>query len=183
MCDNGCDGRMLRGPGASTADGNRWADVVAVYRRCIDWGRCPLMVRLSLTKLAAAVGGAAFALTAGYRDRIRRSADPVVNTTCNYGQVMAALNATDPAAAAQLNRIADGAELLAQFLAAPPPQRVQMAQQIRAMPQAAPYFKRRRREVAGSLQQLLSERADSSVAAQQAAHAAQGLGSGAAADP
>jgi len=29
---------------------------------------------------------------------------------------------------------------LRQFLASPPPKRMQMAQQIQAMPQAAPYF-------------------------------------------
>jgi len=98
------------------------------------------MLRLSLTKLAAAVGGVAFALTAGAGIASADPLDPVVNTTCNYGQVMAALNATDPAAAAQLTASPMATSYLRQFLASPPPKRMQMAQQIQAMPQAAPYF-------------------------------------------
>ncbi|WP_297725139.1 hemophore-related protein [Mycobacterium sp.] len=97
-------------------------------------------MRLSLTKLAAAVGGVAFALTAGAGIASADPLDPVVNTTCNYGQVMAALNATDPAAAAQLTASPMATSYLRQFLASPPPKRMQMAQQIQAMPQAAPYF-------------------------------------------
>jgi hemophore-related protein len=53
---------------------------------------------------------------------------------------MAALNATDPAAAGQLNASPLAQAYLRNFLAAPPPKRAQMAQQIQAMPQAAPYF-------------------------------------------
>jgi hemophore-related protein len=98
------------------------------------------MVKLSLSKLAAAVGGAAFALTAGAGVASADPLDPIVNTTCNYGQVMAALNATDPGAAAQLNASPVAVSYLHQFLASAPPQRLQMAHQIQAMPQAAPYF-------------------------------------------
>ena len=98
------------------------------------------MVRLSLTKFAAAVGGVAFALTAGSGIASADPLDPVVNTTCNYGQVMAALNATDPAAAAQLTASPMAVSYLRNFLASSPPQRLQMARQIQAMPQAAPYF-------------------------------------------
>jgi hemophore-related protein len=53
---------------------------------------------------------------------------------------MAALNATDPAAVAQLNASPLAQAYLRNFLASPPPKRAQMAQQIQAMPQAAPYF-------------------------------------------
>ena len=98
------------------------------------------MVRLSLTKLAAAVGGAAFALTAGAGIASADPLDPVINTTCNYGQVMAALNATDPAAAAQMSASPIAQAYLRNFLASPPGKRAQMAAQIQAMPQAAPYF-------------------------------------------
>jgi hemophore-related protein len=98
------------------------------------------MVRQSLTKLVAAVGGAAFALAAGSGIASADPLDPVINTTCNYGQVIAALNATDPAAAAQFNASPLAAAYLRNFLAAPPPKRAQMAAQIQAMPQAAPYF-------------------------------------------
>jgi hemophore-related protein len=95
------------------------------------------MMTLSLGKLAAAVGGVAVALSAATGVA---SADPIVDTTCNYGQVMAALNATDPATAAQLNSSPVAQNYLRQFLAAPPPKRQQMATQIRAMPQAAQFM-------------------------------------------
>jgi hemophore-related protein len=95
------------------------------------------MMRLSLGKLAAAVGGAAVALSAATGVA---SADPIVDTTCNYGQVMAALNATDPATADQFNQSPMAQSYLRQFLAAPPAKRAQMAQQVRAMPQAAAFM-------------------------------------------
>jgi len=99
------------------------------------------MVSLSLGKLAAAVGGAAVALSAAAGVA---SADPdwgpAINTTCNYGQVMAALNATDPGAAAQFNQSAMAQGFLRSFLAAAPPRRQQMANQAAAMPGAAQYF-------------------------------------------
>jgi hemophore-related protein len=95
------------------------------------------MMTLSLGKLAAALGGVAVALSAATGVA---SADPIIDTTCNYGQVMAALNATDPATAAQLNQSPVAQNYLRQFLAAPPPRRVQMAQQIRAMPQARQFM-------------------------------------------
>ena len=95
------------------------------------------MMTLSLGKLAAAVGGVAVALSAAAGVA---SADPIVDTTCDYGQVMRALNATDPATAAQLNQSPAAQGYLRQFLAAPPPKREQMAQQIRAMPQAAQFM-------------------------------------------
>jgi hemophore-related protein len=97
------------------------------------------MVRLSLTKLAAAVGGVAFALTAGAGIASADPLDPVINTTCNYGQVMAALNATDPGAAAQFNQSPMAQGYLRQFLASPPPRRAQMAQQLQAMQGAGQY--------------------------------------------
>ncbi len=94
-------------------------------------------MRLSLTKLTVAVGSAAVALTAASGVA---SADPIVDTTCNYGQVMAALNATDPGTAAQLNGSPFASNYLRQFLAAPPPKRQQMAAQIRSMPEAAQFM-------------------------------------------
>jgi hemophore-related protein len=54
--------------------------------------------------------------------------------------VIAALNATDPAAAADLNGSPVAQGYLRQFLASGPAKRQQMAAQIQAMPQAAPYF-------------------------------------------
>ena len=98
------------------------------------------MVRLSLTKLAAAVGGVAFALTAGSGIASADPLDPIINTTCNYGQVMQALKNYNADHWAQFNASPIAQSYLRQFLASPPPQRLQMARQIQAMPQAAPYF-------------------------------------------
>ena len=94
-------------------------------------------MRLSLSKLGVAVGSAAVALTAAAGVA---SADPVTDTTCNYGQVMAALNATDPATAQQFNQSPMAQSYLRKFLAAPPAKRVQMEQEIQAMPQAAAFM-------------------------------------------
>ena len=98
------------------------------------------MVRLSLTRMAAAVGGLTIALTAGAGVASADPMDAIINTTCNYGQVMAALNASDPAAAAQLNSSPMAQSYIRQFLASPPPKRQQMAQQVQAMPSAQKYF-------------------------------------------
>ena len=98
------------------------------------------MVRLSLTKLTVAVGSAAVALTAGAGIASADPADAIINTTCNYGQVIAALNATDPAAATQLNSSPMAQSYIRSFFASPPPKRQQMAQQIQAMPSAQKYY-------------------------------------------
>jgi hemophore-related protein len=98
------------------------------------------MVTLSLTRLASAVGGMALSLTAGVGVV---SADPglgpVVNTTCNYSQVVAAMNAQNPAAAAQFNANPLAQFWLQSFLAAPPAQRQQMLQDANNTPEAAQY--------------------------------------------
>jgi hemophore-related protein len=98
------------------------------------------MVRLSLTKLAAAVGGLTFALTAGAGVASADPMDAAINTTCNYGQVMAAINAVDPGAAAQFNQSPMAQGYLRQFLASSPPRRAQMAAQLESYPQAQQYF-------------------------------------------
>jgi hemophore-related protein len=98
------------------------------------------MVTLPLTRLAAGIGGLALSLTAAAGVA---SADPdlspIVNTTCSYSQVVAALNAESPAAAAQFNSSPMAQNWLRSFLASPPAQRQQMAQQMEAMPSARPY--------------------------------------------
>ena len=72
------------------------------------------------------------------------SADPAIdaaiNTTCSYPQVVAALNAQSPAAAAKFNRSPMAQGWLRSFLASPPDQRVQMAQQAQGYPGAAQYI-------------------------------------------
>jgi hemophore-related protein len=99
------------------------------------------MIKLFSTRVAVAVAGLALSLAIGAGTA---SADPdlgpIVNTTCSYPQVMAALNAQDPAAAAQLNASPFAQSALRQFLAAPPSQRMTMAQQAESSPRAQQYF-------------------------------------------
>ena len=99
------------------------------------------MIKLSSTRAAVAVAGLALASTIGAGVA---SADPdlgpIVNTTCNYSQVMAALNAQDPAAAAQFNASPFAQSALRQFLAAPPSRRMSMAKQAQSSPGAQQYF-------------------------------------------
>ena len=99
------------------------------------------MVTRSLSKLAAATGGLALSLLVGAGIA---SADPdlglAINTTCSYPQVVAALNAQSPAAAAKFNNRRWHRAGCSHFLASPPPQRAQMAQQAQGMPGAAQYI-------------------------------------------
>lgn len=103
------------------------------------------MSKVSLSRLAVAVGGLALSLTAAAGVASADPAlDPIVNTNCSYPQAVAALNAQNPQAAAEFNASPAAQSALRQFLAAPPNQRVQMAQQI----QGSPYF--------GVIQQIAS---------------------------
>jgi hemophore-related protein len=99
------------------------------------------MVTRSLIRLAVAGGGLALSLLAGAGIA---SADPAmdaaINTTCSYPQVVGALNAQSPAAAAKFNSSPMAQGWLRSFLASPPPQRAQMAQQAAGMPGAAEYI-------------------------------------------
>ncbi|WP_257695824.1 hemophore-related protein [Mycobacterium tuberculosis] len=97
-------------------------------------------MRLSLTALSAGVGAVAMSLTVGAGVASADPVDAVINTTCNYGQVVAALNATDPGAAAQFNASPVAQSYLRNFLAAPPPQRAAMAAQLQTVPGAAQYI-------------------------------------------
>jgi hemophore-related protein len=64
---------------------------------------------------------------------------PIMYSTCNYGQVIAALNALDPGAAAQLQANPIGVGYLHQLIAAGPQQRKQMITQAYNTPGAAGY--------------------------------------------
>jgi hemophore-related protein len=99
------------------------------------------MVTRSLSRLAAATGGLALSLLVGAGIA---SADPdlglAINTTCSYPQVVAALNAQSPAAAAKFNNSKMAQGWLQSFLASPPDQRVAMAQQAQGMAGASQYI-------------------------------------------
>lgn len=97
------------------------------------------MLRLSITKAAVVAGGLAVSLGLGTGVASADPLDAAVNTTCNYGQVMAALNAQDPGAAAQLTASPMAMGWLNSFLASAPPKRRSMAAQLQAMPGAAAY--------------------------------------------
>ena len=99
------------------------------------------MVTRSFTRLAVAVGGLALSLIAGAGIA---SADPAmdaaINTTCSYPQVVAALTAQSPDAAAKFNTSPMAQGWLRSFLSSPPPQRAQMAQQAQGYPGAGKYI-------------------------------------------
>jgi hemophore-related protein len=99
------------------------------------------MVSLSLTRRAVAVAGLAFSLTAGASASADPYLDPVINTTCSYSQVVSALNAQTPAAAAQLNGSPSAQAALRGFLDSSPNQRQQIVQELEGKyPQSLQYI-------------------------------------------
>jgi hemophore-related protein len=92
------------------------------------------------TKMATGLGGLALALMAG--SGIASAApgdDAIVNSTCTYPQVIAALNAQDPAAAGQVTGNPLATAWLQQLVASGPAQRQQMVDQARTYPQVMQY--------------------------------------------
>ncbi|HEY1841309.1 MAG TPA: hemophore-related protein [Mycobacterium sp.] len=91
------------------------------------------MVTRSMSKLAAAAGGLALATLAGAGIASADELSPAaINTTCNYNQVMQALQQQSPDAAAQFNSSGRAKFFLNQYLGSAPPQRVALAQQAQA---------------------------------------------------
>jgi hemophore-related protein len=90
------------------------------------------MVNPSTTKLVVALGGLALTLTAGAGVA---SADPdlgpILNTTCTYSQVMAALDEQSPELADEFSAQPAAQSMLSTFLASPVPVRQQIIQQVR----------------------------------------------------
>lgn len=98
------------------------------------------MVKLSMTKVVGAVGGVALSLAVGSGVASANPDPAIVNTSCNYNQVVSALNAQSPDAAARFNGSPMAQHWLSKFLAAPPDQREQMVTQAESMPAAQPYL-------------------------------------------
>src|ERR1700694_1363184 len=103
------------------------------------------MIRMSLTRVAVAVGGLALSLTAGAGVA---SADPVygpiTDTTCTYDQAMAAVHAENPMAAQYLDQSPPNLEFLRVYVGSSPDQRVNLLNQIKNNPganQALPVFR------------------------------------------
>jgi hemophore-related protein len=91
-------------------------------------------------KLIVAAAGLALALSTGNGIA---SAEPdistVVNTTCTYDQVIAALNAHSPADGAEFTASPIATNWLQSFLASPVDQRQRMIQQVQNAPGAQAY--------------------------------------------
>ncbi|MGL5441311.1 MAG: hemophore-related protein, partial [[Mycobacterium] stephanolepidis] len=89
------------------------------------------MNKKSLTKIAAVVGGATLALSAGAGIA---SADPVtdemVNSTCTYDQANAALHAENPMAAEYFDASPPNQQFMREFLGAPKDKRITMINQV-----------------------------------------------------
>src|SRR5262245_42606051 len=96
---------------------------------------------LSKVKLVVVSAGVALSLSAGAGIA---SAQPdmsaIVNSTCTYPQVMAALNVADPGVAAEFNAEPAAVGWLQSLVAAPPPQRALMVRQVQALPALQPYM-------------------------------------------
>lgn len=91
-------------------------------------------------KLAAVFGGMAAALMAGTAIASAAPGDEaIVNSTCSYPQVIAALNAENPAAADELatSPLANG--FVRDLVDSPPAERQQKIDQFRSYPQVAQY--------------------------------------------
>lgn len=96
------------------------------------------MLSSSSKKLVvAAVGGLALSLTAGIGVA---AADPIVDTTCSYPQVMAALNTENPALAQKFNANPIAAAMLGNFLSAPPGERAQLVAEYQSTSWGQKYF-------------------------------------------
>ncbi|BBX04674.1 hemophore-related protein [Mycolicibacterium moriokaense] len=91
-------------------------------------------------KVLVAAGGLALSLTAGAGMASAQDLSAIINTTCTYPQVLGALNAQNPAAAAELTSSPIATGVVQDFLASPIPQRQQTAQQLSAMPAAQQYL-------------------------------------------
>jgi hemophore-related protein len=96
---------------------------------------------LPRAKLMVVSAGLAFSLSAGAGIA---SAEPdssaIVNSTCTYPQVMAALTAQSPDVANELNASPLAVGWLQGLVAAPPDQRQQMVQQVQGTPALQPYM-------------------------------------------
>lgn len=95
---------------------------------------------LSTTKLIVASGGLALSLTAGAGiASAGPDVSPIINSTCSYPQVVAALNAQDSGLAKQLTETPAATAWLQGLVAAPPEQRKVMVAQAQAIPAVQQY--------------------------------------------
>jgi hemophore-related protein len=94
----------------------------------------------STTKLVVASGGLALLLTAGAGVASAQPVeDAIINSTCTYPQVVAALNAESPDLAQQLQEAPAATGWLKSLIAAGPEQRRVMVTQARSFPGVSEY--------------------------------------------
>jgi hemophore-related protein len=99
------------------------------------------MVKLSSTKLIIAFGSLAVSLTTGVGvASAQPDMGPLINTTCSYPQVMAALNTQRPDLANEFAAEPMAQTMLSRFLASPVDQRQQMVQRIQSTPMGQQYI-------------------------------------------
>lgn len=95
---------------------------------------------LSTTKLIVASGGLALSLTAGAGIAYAGpDVSPIINSTCTYPQVMAALNAQDSGLAQQLSQNPAATGWLQALVSAGPEQRKAMVAQAQTIPAVQQY--------------------------------------------
>lgn len=99
------------------------------------------MLKVSRTKLAVMIGGMALSvpMSVGIASA-QPDLGPVINTTCSYDQVMAAMNAERPDLAAQFKAQPMALGMLRTFMNSGPVERQNTVNQIAAYPGAASYL-------------------------------------------
>jgi hemophore-related protein len=96
---------------------------------------------LSRTKLVVAAAGLALSLSAGAGiASATPDASAIINSTCTYPQVTAALNDQSPETANELNASPLASGWLQGLVAAPPDQRAQMIEQVQGFPGMQQYM-------------------------------------------
>jgi len=92
------------------------------------------------TKMVAGTSGALLSLIAGAGiASALPDPGPIINSTCSYPQVIAALNAQDPALASQLQANPMATGWLHQLVNAGPDQRAKMVKQAESTPGVTQY--------------------------------------------
>lgn len=102
------------------------------------------MLKISVSRLAAAVGGLALSVTAGAGIAAAQpDIGPMVNTTCSYDQAMRAVHAENPMAAQYLDQSPPNLQFLQVYFASSPAKRTDLLNQIKNNPgidEALPVF-------------------------------------------
>ena len=105
-----------------------------VASRATTFWKVYTMLIASWRKLIVLSGGIALSLSAGAGvASAEPDMGPILNTTCTYPQVMAALDDQSPDLAEQFNAQPAAKSMLSAFLTSPLPVRQQLAQQARAI--------------------------------------------------